>query len=710
VQQRSHNLEETSEGGLPRSPKDPREPRAFGVPRLALAARAIFATLSALGRAAFASELFSTLGAGSIAGVLIGISDLVRIAANGDGWVGTRIAAAVLGLWLWVGQLFGLGIWLVHCLARQAQLRIPRAEMRRALYAVVVSALAFVLALKLFSGAGVQRTRTGTWGPWLVLVASLPSAWLCLLVGQRATSSRRASLIRRGAALGLGLFGVGVLIFEGRFAGWYLYVHILLLSSALVSIGLSVWLLPLPTLVKGLPFVFSFAALPSLLTFPASLRARTLLVQGGWAGVRVVDYAEFKVDFDHDGHSPWFGGGDCDDTDPNVFVGAPEYAGDGRDSDCDGVDDPTPIRLTFAPFRASATGAVQHIIERARAYPTVVILVDALRFDRVYDSRFPVLAALASESIRFTRSYATSSTTLSSVPAIVTGRVRPKIDRTTIAESLAHVGQRTAFVSVDALQAHLRAGGGQLLRGFSTVEAVPTDYAQGWLPGGSVASSEAISARALSLLDSEAPPDLLWLHYFDVHQWHMLKQSTSGQPIAARYDAAVQLLDAGLRPLFERRDKLNLLLLADHGEALGAHRVDHHGGWVFEEVARIPLLLRVPGIEPASIDVPVTTTGIFNLLRDLRGLEREPDADDSLLDLVGAKDVGNGPGFAEFESNQWSLVYGPYRLLYTTRERLSELYDVVRDPQEQHDLSSQQPALTAQLLARLFQLNNQPPQ
>ncbi len=667
--------------------------------------------VSAFAPRAIALRLSAWVGSASLAGLTFGVTDIVRASLAVRGSVGLSNAAALLGLWLWFGQMLGVLVWLAGLLATATKRRLPNRFAWHALLAMLAGTVTLLLARKVFAGSGISRTYAGAVGPWVVPLCVGLGAWVALWIAARLFAGGWARISRWAIVSTAGVLGLGAVVLDARAPGGYLYLHVLLLASGLVLATRAFELIRLPPVAGCTALAASLFTLPSLAAFPLDRPARELLAQPTWAGVQLVAYVKFHVDFDHDGYSPVFGGGDCDDRDASVFVGAAERPGDGRDSDCDGLDAPKPSTLSFAPFRVPAVGPAQQISARAKQFPTVVILVDALRYDRTGNLRFPNLAQLARESIRFTHVYATSATTLSSVPAMMTGRVRPARDRETIARSLARVGQSSGFIAPDVVIEHFQKLAQQdPVRSFSWDEAIPTDHAMGWGPGDTVSTSEQMSAAAIAHLGSARPPDLLWLHYFDVHEWETLDgQASPPRGDVARYDAALERVDASLRPLLEMRDRVTLVLIADHGEGLGARGLRHHSNYIFEELARIPLLVRVPGTEPATVDVPVTSTGLFNTLRALRGLAPDQTADDDFLPLLGAMGIGDGPGFAGFDNAQWSFLYGRHRLLYTPQQQLAELYDVEHDPLEQTNLAEQNPQLTSELLARLFQIRNEPP-
>ena len=224
-----------------------------------------------------------------------------------------------------------------------------------------------LLARKVFAGAGIQRTLVGIWGTWVVPLAVAVTAWVALWIAARLVPGGWRSASRRATTLLAAGLSLGALVLDARAPDGYLYLHILLLTTGLALATEVVELIDLPARAKHAAFGVSLLTLPSLIAFPSSVQARELLARPTWAGLQLIVYAQLHVDFDHDGHSPWFGGGDCDDFDASVFVGAPEKPGDGRDSDCDGFDDPKESSLNFAPFpREISTTCTQGLSERAR--------------------------------------------------------------------------------------------------------------------------------------------------------------------------------------------------------------------------------------------------------------------------------------------------------------------------------------------------------
>ncbi len=49
------------------------------------------------------------------------------------------------------------------------------------------------------------------------------------------------------------------------------------------------------------------------------------------------------------------------------------------------------------------------------------------------------------------------------------------------------------------------------------------------------------------------------------------------------------------------RDRTMVLVTADHGEAFGEHGMAWHGVELWDELVRVPLLLRVPGSHPRTV-------------------------------------------------------------------------------------------------------------
>jgi uncharacterized sulfatase len=73
------------------------------------------------------------------------------------------------------------------------------------------------------------------------------------------------------------------------------------------------------------------------------------------------------------------------------------------------------------------------------------------------------------------------------------------------------------------------------------------------------------------------------------------------------------------------RDNSLIIFVADHGEMLGEHGFMGHGFGVYEPLIRVPLFMRVPGIdEQARVAAPVSITKVFYTILDFLGVDSIP--------------------------------------------------------------------------------------
>ena len=173
------------------------------------------------------------------------------------------------------------------------------------------------------------------------------------------------------------------------------------------------------------------------------------------------------------------------------------------------------------------------------------------------------------------------------------------------------------------------------------------------------------------------------------------------------YDGAVAAADAavgGLLAALRARGLLErtvVVLLSDHGEELGEHGGLLHGRTVYEEVLRVPLLVRVPGVAPAVVEAPVDLCDVAPTIRALCGVGPAPCCDGAdLLRRIADEDFKRAfwaevaaPGL----SRRRALVAGTHKLIESPAARYEErdyarvpppaleLYDLSGDPRERRN-------------------------
>lgn len=190
------------------------------------------------------------------------------------------------------------------------------------------------------------------------------------------------------------------------------------------------------------------------------------------------------------------------------------------------------------------------------------------------------------------------------------------------------------------------------------------------------------------------------------------------------YDASVTAADArvgSVIELFKRRgwwENTLFIVLSDHGDEFG-----EHGGWLhdisaYEELLRVPLIIRFPKGEFAGTRVraPVTLLDVLPTVlrrcgaalpveargRELLPLIRAPLAQPSEGEILVVGMRHNATHyFAKWKQSRGDINVamrcGRWKGIWNAEPDALELYDLTADPHETTNLAAQQPALAAAL-------------
>ena len=381
----------------------------------------------------------------------------------------------------------------------------------------------------------------------------------------------------------------------------------------------------------------------------------------------------------------------------------------------------------------AATPAVAD--DEHHATSLVLITIDTLRADhvRAYGGPVPTpsLDRLASQGVLLETAYSPTPSTGPAHVSLLTGLhvwrhrtlqnaipLDPRLP--TLAELLGQSGLETgAFVSSYIL--HRRFGFHQ---GFATYVFEPSEpytwrgkvRQRFWTRG-----EETTRAANTWLSKHAEAPFFLWVHYFDPHwpyrppvgfrvspqdpvdlagkklpQDQRVRGARHLRDLNRAYRGEVAYVDAQVGKLLERIKLLGadtrtaVVLTSDHGEGLGDHGIMEHGLHLFEELVRVPLIIRAPGLPagrrvsgPAQledlaptilallgVDPPSTLDGV-DLVPWLRG---EIDVSPRIA-VVGARAANKG------RRPYFYIREGPTKWI-GERNRPGSLYDLSRDPGE----------------------------
>ncbi len=345
-------------------------------------------------------------------------------------------------------------------------------------------------------------------------------------------------------------------------------------------------------------------------------------------------------------------------------------------------------RLSPLLLALACTRPQPHAPAAAPRPSILLVTLDTTRADAIGPAT-PNFNALAARGRRFTQAYATVPQTLPSHTSMLTGLypaghgVRENaryLDEKTqlISERLRSSGYRTAaFVSAFALARRFGLG-----RGFDV-------YDEDFGENRAERTARETTDRVVAYLQrTSSQPSFVWVHFYDPHYPY-----TPPEPYRTRYANNLYLgevasMDEQLGRLVQAfEQKISgpkaIILVADHGEGLGDHGEAQHGDLLYQATMHVPLVVIGPGVAAESSDAPVSTRRVFHTILDFAGV----DSSNSLR--ATNERVLLGEAMKPFLDFGWQpqvmAVDGRLKTILAGR---TEVYDVVADPAETHDLAA----------------------
>lgn len=181
------------------------------------------------------------------------------------------------------------------------------------------------------------------------------------------------------------------------------------------------------------------------------------------------------------------------------------------------------------------------------------------------------------------------------------------------------------------------------------------------------------------------------------------------------YDAEISFADGELGRLWRFLEEGGLaqntivILVSDHGEALGEHGDIGHGRSLFDELTRIVFAARVPGLdqversdEPVSlVDVMPTVLELLGLPSSGMGLQGQSFARSLVGEVVDVQRPLFSHATLKKEHPQHSVRQGDWCLIVDDLSGETQLFDLAQDPGQISDVSASHPNQVERLMELL---------
>jgi len=191
----------------------------------------------------------------------------------------------------------------------------------------------------------------------------------------------------------------------------------------------------------------------------------------------------------------------------------------------------------------------------------------------------------------------------------------------------------------------------------------------------------------------------------DVTDGNITLTQTDAEQLKALYDAEIRAFDDDMAALFAKLkeegiyDNSLIVITADHGDEFLEHGGVDHAHTLYDELLRVPLMIRFPkGEYRGVVGMQVQTIDVLPTILEFCEIDLDPHVmGHSLLTYKGG---ANGhqqfPVFSE-RADLISMRTEKYKYIYNTESKTGELYDLQNDPTESKNLANEDAKTATQM-------------
>jgi arylsulfatase A-like enzyme/tetratricopeptide (TPR) repeat protein len=366
-----------------------------------------------------------------------------------------------------------------------------------------------------------------------------------------------------------------------------------------------------------------------------------------------------------------------------------------------------------------------------KGYNVLLITLDTTRADHlpVYgykEVQTPQLDKLAQESFVFEDAVSQVPLTLASHSTMLTGKlpighgVRDNsgfyLDdkETTIPEVLKQKGYSTAaFVSSFVLDSrwNLDQGFDEYFDNFNLA------LFKGLNPREAQRHAGETEEEVSEWLDAHhTKPFFLWVHFYDPHDPYDPPEPYKSKYADHLYDGEIAYMDENIGKLLSKlknlqiKDRTIIFVAGDHGEGLGQHEESTHAMFVYSSTLHVPLMIHLPGIKKQRIPGVVRLMDLAPTVYEMLGLTPPAGIQGkTLVPLMNGTEQSKRIAYSESSYAEFHYGWSPLKSVTTNQYKFieaprAELYDRIKDPNEQNNIINEKPSIAKVLKGDLQEI------